>query len=312
MKAIRLHEYGGYENLKLEDNVPEPVAGEGQALVDIYSSSINPFDTFVIKGYMKDVKPVVLPFTPGGDFSGVVLNVGPGVGNFKVGDEVYGTAIVFSGGTGAYADRALVNVKRMALKPRVLGFEDAASMPLVGVSAIQALMENIKLQKGQKVLIHGGAGGIGTVAIQLAKHIGAYVATTVSVDDIEFVKSLGADQALDYRSEKFEEKLKDFDAVYDTIGGEVMEKSFKVLKKGGVLTSMKGAPDTELANQYGVTGIATNTSNNTDRLNILTQLIDQKVITPQVEKIFPLEQSEAAFVYKEQSHPRGKVVIKVK
>jgi NADPH:quinone reductase-like Zn-dependent oxidoreductase len=292
--------------------VPEPVAGEGQALVDIYSSSINPFDTFVIKGYMKDVKPVVLPFTPGGDFSGVVLNVGPGVGNFKVGDEVYGTAIVFSGGTGAYADRALVNVKRMALKPRVLGFEDAASMPLVGVSAIQALMENIKLQKGQKVLIHGGAGGIGTVAIQLAKHIGAYVATTVSVDDIEFVKSLGADQALDYRSEKFEEKLKDFDAVYDTIGGEVMEKSFKVLKKGGVLTSMKGAPDTELANQYGVTGIATNTSNNTDRLNILTQLIDQKVITPQVEKIFPLEQSEAAFVYKEQSHPRGKVVIKVK
>lgn len=312
MKTIRLSVYGGYENLKLEDNIPEPDLSENQALVEIYASCVNPFDTFIIKGYMKDMKPLSLPFTPGGDFSGVIKQLAPGVEGFKTGDEVYGTAIVFSGGSGAYAQVAAVNVKRMALKPSGLSHEEAASLPLVGVSTIQAIVENIKLRKGQKILIHGGAGGIGTVAIQLAKHIGAYVATTVSGGDMEYAKKLGADEIIDYRKEKFEEKLRDFDAVYDTIGGEVMEKSFTVLKKGGILTSMKGEPSKELASRYGVTGIATNTSSNTERLMLLSKLVDEKVILPQVDKIFPLEKTEAAFVYKEQNHPKGKVVIKIR
>jgi NADPH:quinone reductase-like Zn-dependent oxidoreductase len=311
MKAIRLGEYGGYENLEFDEQVDEPKASEGQVLVKVMASSVNPFDTFIIKGYMKDMKPLDLPITPGGDFSGIVVKPGPAVTGFKAGDEVYGTAIVLSGGSGAYAEMATVSVKRIALKPKTVDFVQAASLPLVGVSAIQALIENLKLTKGQKILIHGGAGGIGTVAIQLAKHLGAYVATTVSGDDMEYVKNLGADQVIDYKAEKFEEILKGFDAVYDTIGGQTTEKSFLVLKKGGILTSMKGQPSEELASQYGVTGIVTNTSNNTERLTQLAGLVDGGIIKPQVDKVFPLEKTGEAFVYKEQSPVRGKVVIKI-
>lgn len=312
MKAIKLKSYGGYENLELVDNINEPQPLEGQVLVAVEASSVNPFDSFIIKGYMKDVKPLDLPVIPGGDFSGTIKALGPGVVDYRIGDEVYGTAIVLSGGSGAYAEMAVVNVKRIALKPKSVDFVQAASLPLVGVSAIQALIENVKLSKGQKILIHGGAGGIGTVAIQLAKHLGAYVATTVSGKDIDYVKGLGADEVIDYKTEKFEDKFRDFDAVFDTIGGQVTEKSFKVLKKGGVLTSMKGQPSAELANQYGVTGIATNTSSNTERLMRLSELVDEGVIKPQVDKIFPLDKTAEAFVYKEQSPVRGKVVIKIK
>ncbi len=312
MKAIRLKSYGAYENLELVDNINEPQPSEGQVLVAVEASSVNPFDSFIIKGYMKDVKPLDLPVTPGGDFSGTIKALGPGVVDYKVGDEVYGTAIVLSGGSGAYAEMAVANVKRIALKPKSVDFVQAASLPLVGASAIQALIENVKLSKGQKILIHGGAGGIGTVAIQLAKHLGAYVATTVSGKDIDYVKGLGADEVIDYKTEKFEDKFRDFDAVFDTIGGQVTEKSFQVLKKGGVLTSMKGQPSAELANQYGVTGIATNTSSNTERLTRLSELVDEGVIKPQVDKIFPLDKTAEAFVYKEQSPVRGKVVIKIK
>ncbi len=312
MKAIRLKSYGAYENLELVDNINEPQPSEGQVLVAVEASSVNPFDSFIIKGYMKDVKQLDLPVTPGGDFSGTIKVLGPGVVDYKVGDEVYGTAIVLSGGSGAYAEMAVANVKRIALKPKSVDFVQAASLPLVGASAIQALIENVKLSKGQKILIHGGAGGIGTVAIQLAKHLGAYVATTVSGKDIDYVKGLGADEVIDYKTEKFEDKFRDFDAVFDTIGGQVTEKSFQVLKKGGVLTSMKGQPSAELANQYGVTGIATNTSSNTERLTRLSELVDEGVIKPQVDKIFPLDKTAEAFVYKEQSPVRGKVVIKIK
>lgn len=312
MKAIKLKSYGGYENLELVDNINEPQPLEGQVLVAVEASSVNPFDSFIIKGYMKDVKPLDLPVIPGGDFSGTIKALGPGVVDYRIGDEVYGTAIVLSGGSGAYAEMAVVNVKRIALKPKSVDFVQAASLPLVGVSAIQALIENVKLSKGQKILIHGGAGGIGTVAIQLAKHLGAYVATTVSGKDIDYVKGLGADEVIDYKTEKFEDKFRDFDAVFDTIGGQVTEKSFKVLKKGGVLTSMKGQPSAELANQYGVTGVATNTSSNTERLMRLSELVDEGVIKPQVDKIFPLDKTAEAFVYKEQSPVRGKVVIKIK
>ncbi len=312
MNAIKLKSYGGYENLELVNDIEEPRPSEEQVLIAVEASSVNPFDSFIIKGYMKDVKPLDLPITPGGDFSGKIIALGSGVADYKIGDEVYGTAIVLSGGSGAYAEMAVANVKRTALKPKSVDFVQAASLPLVGVSAIQALMENVKLSKGQKILIHGGAGGIGTVAIQLAKHLGAYVATTVSGDDFDYVKGLGADEIIDYKTEKFEEKIKDFDAVFDTIGGQVTEKSFEVLKKGGVLTSMKGQPSAELANQYGVTGIATNTSNNTERLTRLSALVDEGIIKPQVDRIFPLEKTAEAFVYKEQNHPRGKVVIKIK
>lgn len=322
MKAVQINKYGGLEVLEVNLNAVEPTLGAGQVLVEVHATSINPFDYFIIGGFMAKMVPLQFPSTMGGDFSGKIIKVDEKVTDFKVGDNVYGTAIVLSGGSGALAEIATVNPDRIAIQPKDIDFTTAASLPLVGSSAIQTLEDEIKLKANptfakatvgkQKILIHGGAGGIGSVAIQLAKHLGAYVATTVSGDDKEFVKSLGADEIIDYKTEKFEEKLKDFDAVYDTIGGEVMEKSFQVLKKDGIIASMKGQPNPELATQYGVTGIAINTKTNTDHLKRLTLLVESGVIKPQIDKVFNIDQAVEAYKYKKESHPRGKVVIKIK
>ena len=310
MKAVQIREYGGSEVVEVKD-IAEPALKEGQILVKVHAASINPFDTKIRSGIYKDSIPLNLPYTPGGDFSGVILSLGEGVSEFKVGDEVFGSAQVASGGSGAFAQISAANVKNSALKPKSIDHIQAASLPLVGSSAVQALEEHIKLQKGQKILIHGGAGGIGSIAIQLAKHIGAVVATTISTDDKEFVKSLGADQVIDYKSEKFEDILKDFDAVFDTVGGESSDKSFKVLKKGGVLVSMVGKPNEDLAKEFEVTAIGQGTHTNREYLTRLSELVDKGVIKPQVDKVFPLDQTKEAFDYLERGSPRGKVVLEV-
>lgn len=302
MKAARIGKYGEADVIQI-NNIETPKPEDKRVLVEIYAASINPFDFFVIKGFMKDHIKNEFPFTIGGDFSGKKV---------ETGEKVFGTAIVLSGGSGGFAEFANVNPDRMALKPKNIDFVQAASLPLVGSSAVQALEEEIKLKTGQKILIHGGAGGIGSITIQLAKHLGAYVSTTVSTKDIEFVKSLGADEVIDYKYENFEERLKKYDAVFDTIGGETMERSFKVLKKGGVIASMKGQPNEDLARQYGVTGIATNTKINTAHLDRVRELVEQGIVKPQVDKVFPLDQVKEAFDYKQQKHPRGKVVIIIK
>ena len=294
MKAVQIREYGGSEVVEVKD-IAEPALKEGQILVKVHAASINPFDTKIRSGIYKDSIPLNLPYTPGGDFSGVILSLGEGVTEFEVGDEVFGSAQVASGGSGAFAQISAANVKNSALKPKSIDHIQAASLPLVGSSAVQALEEHIKLQKGQKILIHGGAGGIGSIAIQLAKHIGAVVATTISTDDKEFVKSLGADQVIDYKSEKFEDILKDFDAVFDTVGGESSDKSFKVLKKGGVLVSMVGKPNEDLAKEFEVTAIGQGTHTNREYLTRLSELVDKGVIKPQVDKVFPLDQTKEAF-----------------
>ncbi|MBI5127338.1 NADP-dependent oxidoreductase [Candidatus Roizmanbacteria bacterium] len=312
MKAVQISQYGGSEMLKLNNGLDKPVLKENQVLVEVYAASINPFDFFVIGGFSKDYIKQDFPLTIGGDFSGKIKEVGKEVSGFKIGDEVFGTAIILSGGSGAFAEFATVNPGRMSLRPKNIDFIQSASLPLVGSSAVQALEEEIKLKSGEKILVHGGAGGIGSIAIQLAKFIGAHVATTVSEQDREFVKNLGADEIIEYKTEKFEEKLKDYDAVYDTIGGNVMERSFKVLKKGGRLASMKGQPSPDLASQYGVTAIAVNTKNSTIHMDRVRELVEKMVIKPQVDKVFPLEETSTAFIYKMQNHPKGKVVIKIK
>lgn len=309
MKAVQIKKYGDSSVIEIGTNASEPSAKNGQVLVKVHAASINPFDVKIRSGIYQKSMPLELPYTPGGDFSGTVIKLGEGVTEFKVGDEVFGSALVLNGGSGAFAQMASSNVKNTAHKPKNVRFIEAASLPLVGSSAIQALMEHIKLKKGQKILIHGGAGGIGSIAIQLAKHIGAYVATTVSPDDMEFVKSLEADQVINYQTEKFEEELMDFDAVFDTVGGETDDRSFKVLKKGAILVSMVGAPKEELAKKYGVEAIGQSTHTNREHLTELAQLVDQGVIKPQVDKVFPLEQVRGAFDYLEKGSPRGKIVL---
>ena len=325
MKAVQINSYGGTEVLEVNESVPKPTLKPGQVLVEVHAASLNPIDWKTRVGFLKAFAPLQFPATLGGDFAGVVMEVGPSADGFKIGppasfnakhlragDEVYGSAIIFNGGTGAFAELTASNAANAAQKPKSVDFIQAAALPLVGTSAIQALEDTIKLQSQQKILIHGGAGGIGHIAVQLAKALGAYVATTVSGDDKAFVKSLGADEIIDYKKQKFEEILKDFDAVFDMVGGETTDKSFKVLKKSGVLVSMAGKPNEELAKKYGVTAIGQNTVTNTKLLEHLAELVDSGKIKVHVDKVFPLESVKEAFTYQEQSHPRGKVVINVK
>jgi len=312
MKAAQYNKYGGPEVIEINQNAPNPSAGSGQVLVEVYAASLNPFDWKLRNSYMKEMIALQFPVTLGGDFSGVVVAIGEGVYEFKIGDEVYGQALVINGGSGACAEFAAAKDLNIAHKPKSINHIEAASLPLVGASAIQVLEEHIKLKSGQKILIHGGSGGIGTIAIQLAKSKGAYVATTVGTENVEFAKGLGADEVIDYKTQKFEDLLKDFDAVFDTVGGETLEKSFEVLKRGGVIVSMLGAPNPELAKQYNVTAIGQMTNTNAKRLTRLAELVDNGTIKAQVDKVFPLDETREAFEYLEKGHPRGKVVVKIK
>ena len=310
MKAVQISSYGGNDVIEIVDNVAKPSVGDGQILVEVYAASINPFDLAVRAGYTKDFFPLKFPATLGGDFSGVVAEISDS--NFKVGDEVYGQSLLLNGGSGAFAEVLAAKLGNFAAKPKNIDFLEAGSLPLVGCSAIQALEDHIKLKSGQKILIHGGAGGIGSIAIQLAKAIGAYVATTVSGDDVDFVRGLGADEVIDYQAEDFSKKLSGFDAVFSTAGGEVVKKSFTVLKKGGALVSMLGQPNEDLAEKYGVIAIGQNTNTNSDRLSRLTKYVESGKIKPQVDKVFAIDEAKEAFEYLEKGFPRGKVVLKIK
>ncbi|MBI2600454.1 NADP-dependent oxidoreductase [Candidatus Daviesbacteria bacterium] len=312
MKAVQINTYGGIDVLEINENTPKPNLAKNQLLVEVYAASINPIDYKIRAGFLKEMMPLQFPATLGGDFAGVILELGEGVTDLKVGDSVYGSAIVLNGGSGAFAENLAANTGNTALKPKNVDFAQAAALPLVGASAIQALEDYIKLKNGQKILITGGAGGIGTIAIQLAKSLGAYVATTVGSKDIEYVKSLGADEVIDYQAQIFEQVLKDFDAVFDTVGGETSDKSFQVLKKGGVIVSMFGAPNAELAQKYGVTAIGQNTVTSTQALNRLAELVMNGKIKIHIDKVFPLEEAKEAFEHLEEGHPQGKVVLQVK
>lgn len=309
MKAAQYATYGGPEVLHLSE-IAKPSLKEGQILVEVNAASVNPFDYKLRRGTMKDTIPLTLPVTIGSDFSGVVIDANGS--EYASGDEVYGQAIILSGASGAMAELTSVNLKSITKKPNNVDFVQASALPLVGVSAIQALKDHLQLEKGQKILIHGGAGGIGSVAIQLAKYIGAYVATTVSGEDTEFAKSLGADEVIDYKTQKFEDMLKDYDAVFDTVGGENPNKSLAVLKNGGKLVSMVGPIDENLAKEKNITALVQNSKTNTESLRRLKELVEEHVIKPKVDKVFSLEQVSDAYSFAETGHPNGKVVVKIK
>jgi NADPH:quinone reductase-like Zn-dependent oxidoreductase len=253
------------------------------------------------------------PITLGMDFSGIVNETNKSgknsVSTFESGDEVFGQASVTHGGTGAFAEKAITNNDNIALKPKSLSYKEAAGLPLVGVSAWQALVENMNLSADQKILIHGGAGGIGSIAIQLAKDLNAYVATTANSDDSDFVKAMGADQIIDYKTQTFEDIVKDFDSVYDTVGGETYQRSFRVLKNGGIIVSMLEQPNSNLMEKYGVVAKFQFTQVNYERLTKLADWVDKKDIKINIDKTFPLEDAAAALEYVKNIHPRGKVVL---
>jgi alcohol dehydrogenase len=312
MKSAQINRYGGSEVIEINQNTPELTLSSGKVLVSIKSAGINPADWKIREGAFQQMIHLQSPFTLGMDFSGVIKQVGEGVSSdFKQGDEVYGQAGVINGGSGAFAEMALAKTESIANKPKRLSHVEAAALPLVGVSAWRALVENIGLSKGQRILIHGGAGGIGSIAIQLAKYLGAFVATTVSANDKVFVEELGADHVIDYKNQHFEDLLHDYDSVFDTVGGESYKRSFKVLKKGGIIISMLEQPNSELMNQYNVKAIFQFTQADRQRLTKLAEWVDQNNIKVNTDRTFLLDEVGKALDYQKDAHPRGKVVLKM-
>ncbi|MFV5698356.1 NADP-dependent oxidoreductase [Flavobacterium sp. ZT3R17] len=334
MKAFIVKSYGKKEKLHLTDWA-EPTLKENDVLVQVNSAGVNLLDSLIRNGDFKLFLPYKPPFINGHDVAGVVTKVGSKVSRFKIGDEVYSRPSDYRVGT--FAEFISIDENDVALKPKNISMEEAGSIPLAGLTAWQALVEIGKIKKGQKVFIQAGSGGVGTFAIQLAKHLGAFVATTTSTKNIELVKGLGADLIIDYKTEDFETKLKDYDLVlHSNRDTKILEKSLRILKSGGQLISLVGPPTPEFAAAIGLPWylkliiklLSFGARNKAKKMNVsfkflfmraegkqlgqITELIEAGVIKPIIDKIFPFEQTNEALAYVETGRSRGKVVVKVK
>ena len=330
MKAAYINRYGNIDDVQLDGQSKPPIT-ENDVLVKIHAASINPLDLRVLEGEFKAIQPVKFPFILGNDFAGTVVQVGANVKQFKAGDEVYAK----TDQNGAFAEYTVVHQSSLALKPQNISMELAASLPLVSLTAWQALVEIAKVQAGQKVLIHAGSGGVGSIAIQLAKHLGATVATTTSGKNAQWVKALGADIIIDYKTTDFEQELKDYDVVLDTQGGKILEKSLNVLKRGGRIISISGPPDREFAEaihanwllkciipllswsirnkakKKGITYSFLFMQPNGQQLSEISKLVESGNINPIVDKTYAFTEIKDAFQYVNTGRAKGKVVLKI-
>ena len=332
MKASFVRRYGGNDVIEYGD-VPKPQPGAGQLLVKVHAAGVNPVDYKIRDGAMKMLVPMPFPLVLGSEFSGVVEQVGAGVSEFRPGDAVFARMAIRH--IGAYAEYAVVDAVHAARKPARLSHAEAAAVPLAALTAWQALFERGGLKAGQTVLIHGGSGGVGTFAIQMARHIGAKVATTVGTRNAMLVRSLGANIVIDYKSQRFEDCVRDCDLVLDTQGGDIQRRSFSVLKRGGTLVSIAGMPDRQVAKSFKLNpilgwlfhfmnrksrGLARVSGTrfeylfmqpSGEQLRKIAALLDSEKIRPIVDKIFSLAQTDAALAYCEAGHASGKVVVEV-
>ena len=333
MKAFILDRYGSADHVRAGDT-PDPELREDDVLVQVHAAGVNLLDSKIRNGEFKRILPYRLPLILGHDVAGVVVRVGSRVRRFKPGDEVY--ARPADGRIGAFAEFSAIKEEDAAIKPKALTMEEAASIPLVGLTAWQALIERANLKQGQKVLIHAGSGGVGTFAIQLAKHVGATVATTTSTANVDLVRSLGADIMIDYKKQDFADVLRDYDVVLNSLDKVTLEKSLRVLKPGGQLISISGPPDAAFARSLGASwvlrmimgvlsyGITTKAKRrqakysflfmraNGGQLTEITALIDDGVIRPVVDRVFPFASTKEAMAYVEAGRAKGKVVVSLK
>lgn len=309
MKAVYIENYGGIEQLTYGD-LPMPEIGDNDVLVEVYAASVNPVDWKIRKGYLQQRIQYKFPLVLGWDVAGIVHETGKNVTRFKKGDQVFSRPDIQRNGT--YAEYVAVDESLLAHKPSNITFEEAASVPLAGLTAWEALVEIAKVKDGDSVLIHAGAGGVGAYAIQLAKSLGANVTTTVSGKNVEFVKSLGADQVVNYQEQDFSQTATGFDVVFDTMGGDIQTKSFQVLKERGVLVSIVTPPDQELAKTKNVRAEYFFLQPDGEKLTKLAQLIEQGKIRPVVGQVFSLQDVPKAHELSETHHAQGKIVIKVK
>lgn len=333
MKAFILDRYGKQERLRAAD-VPEPEVCDDDVLIQVHATALNQLDSKLRNGEFKLILPYRMPLILGHDVAGVVVRVGPRVRQFKVGDEVYARPDDFRIGT--FAELIAVKEDSVAIKPRNISMEEAASIPLVGLTAWQALVDMAHLQPGQKVFIQAGSGGVGTFAIQLAKHLGATVATTASAANNALVKGLGADVVIDYKKDAFEERLSGYDVVLNSQDGKTLAKSLGVLQPGGHLISISGPPDPPFAQDIQaswlvkqvVRAISFGTRRQARRLQVgyaflfmkpsgrqlgqITQLIESGAIRPVIDRVFPFDATNEAMAYVDSGRAKGKVVIKVR
>ncbi|PEP91192.1 NADPH:quinone reductase [Bacillus toyonensis] len=332
MRAMIIDRYGKVPMRMTE--VPTPKINEYEVLAEIHAASINPIDFKIRDGKVKMLLKYEMPPILGNDFSGVIVKVGAKVTNFKVGDEIY--ARPRKNKIGTFAEYIAIHENDIALKPNNLSFEEAASIPLVGLTSYQALHDIIQLQKGQKILIHAGSGGVGTFAIQLAKIMGATVTTTASEAGVNLVTSLGADEIINYKTEKFEDILKNYDAVFDTIGGATLEKSFNIIKSGGNIVSVSGMPNARFGKEFGSGFFKTllfslaskkltalEKKHNAqysflfmkpsgDQLRTIANYIKAGQIKPVIDRVFPFEDAQKAMEYSESGRAKGKIIVKMK
>ncbi|HEX2533007.1 MAG TPA: NADP-dependent oxidoreductase [Chitinophagaceae bacterium] len=308
MKAAYIEQYGGTDAIKIVNDFVQPAPAAGQVLVKVHAASLNRIDTILRAGYLQQMMPLPFPSIVAGDFAGTVAQVGEGVTGFSKGDEVYGHSGALAGGSGALAEFTVAATGKVSAKPASVSMEEAASLPLTAASALQAIEEHIGLQEGQKILIHGGTGGIGAIAIQLAKHLGAFVATTVDVQFASQARELGADEVIDYKTQDFTSIIKDYDAVLVT-AADAAAGSYGVLKSGGVLVLLAGMADENAAREHGITAIQQMTQTTAQQLGRIAELVDKGIIKPKVDKAFPFAQAKEAYDYFEGGHPKGKVVV---
>lgn len=325
MKAFVIDRYKGDLTLR---EMPDPVAGPGEVVVAIAATSVNPIDFKLRDGEFKAILPQNMPLILGSDLAGTVIAVGTGATRFKVGDEVF--ARPADDRIGTFAERVAVAEADLALKPKTLGMVEAAALPLTALTAWQVLVERAQVKRGDKVLIHAGSGGVGTLAIQLAKHLGATVTTTAGTDKLDLVRSLGADIVIDYRKENFSERLAGYDVVLNMLGPDVLEKSLSVLKPGGQLISISGPPDPAFARQIGANWIVRQilrmASLNIRRkarkrgvdysflfmhadgaqLAEIAKLVDAGILRPVIDKVFPFDRTPDAVARVEQVTARAR------
>jgi NADPH:quinone reductase-like Zn-dependent oxidoreductase len=333
MRSFIVDRYGKKRALRLADR-PTPALRDDEVLVEVHAAGVNLLDAKIRDGAFKLILPYRLPLVLGHDVAGVVVKAGTQVRRFKPGDEVYARADDFRIGT--FAEFVPVKEASLALKPKGLSMEEAASIPLVGLTAWQALVERAHLEKGQKVFIQAGSGGVGTFAIQLARHLGTTVATTTSATNISLVKSLGADIVIDYRTQDFEDILRDYDVVLNSQDRRTLEKSLRVLKRGGKLVSISGPPDPAFGKEIAAAGLArlimrllsSGVRRKAQGLGIdysflfmkasgsqlreITRLIEAGAVRPVLDRVFPFESTNEALAYVEAGRAKGKVVVRIK
>jgi NADPH:quinone reductase-like Zn-dependent oxidoreductase len=308
VKAVRIHQYGGPEVLKYEE-APQPQPQHDDVLIRVHAGGVNPVDWKVRQGYLKERLHHSLPLILGWDLSGVVETAGSGVARLKVGDQVYSRPDLSR--DGAYAEYIVVRESEIALKPRSIDHVHAAAIPLAGLTAWESLFDAALLSPHQRILIHAAAGGVGHFAVQLAKWKGAYVIGTASARNHEFVRQLGADEMIDYHTQRFEDLARNVDVVLDTIGGETQQRSWEVLKPGGVLVSIISPPSSETAKAHGVRQAYVFIQPNASRLAEIAALVDSGKLRAAVETLLPLADARRAHEISQSGHARGKIVLRV-